>query len=60
MKFDQQRDRVIAERRAAGETLQQLATDFGVSRERIRQIVQRFKDTVEQGASPARGRRPPR
>ena len=42
MKRDNVRERVIAERKAAGASLQELATEYGVSRERIRQIVKRY------------------
>lgn len=42
------RDTTIFNRRATGETLQSIASDFGISRERVRQIVDEMKRGIGQ------------
>lgn len=41
MNRDEQRERVILQRRAGGETLASIARSLGVSRQRVHQVVKR-------------------
>ena len=46
------RDRLLHDRHEAGETFDALATDLGVSRERVRQLIYRYRAHVKVGVEP--------
>lgn len=56
MKQDKQRDRAIAKRFVAGELLREIGLDYGMSRERVRQIVRRAGVTPQKRGQPQRRR----
>jgi lambda repressor-like predicted transcriptional regulator len=60
MTRDWNRERIILRRHAEGETLVSIAKDFGLTRERVRQIVKRNQTAAPGDSSPAAGTPAPR